>query len=270
MKRWLLLFPILFSSIPVYADNISESEVSCMTDAIVHEAGAEIYAGQVAVANVIKNRSIVSGKTPCNVVHEKHNGRYEFSYLAHRKAMRDRNQIETARNIALDVLNDNEKDVTSGSQFFRQCYHSGRHNGNLKFVKKIGNQCYYKDMNPNDVYADSLLESTSKDTGVPGYREINYSDNYTQIAKVWDIKEEKIRKEKMLNKKDIDNTVAINNNSSLYHDVSLVWSQRDIPSADVTPVIEHTVIEYKPIIKRKLHIQKPDLHKLFPHLHIPD
>lgn len=51
-------------------------------------------------------------------------------------------------------------------------------------------------MNPNDVYADSLLETTSKETGVPGYREINYSNNYTQIAKVWDVKEEKIRKEK--------------------------------------------------------------------------
>ena len=112
--RSLMAILMLISS-SVYADK----DVECMAEAIYHEGRGEPLAGQIAIANVIKNRLNDSRfpKTICKVIRQK----YQFSYLWDGKLNRIKDKVayEKATKIAKKVILDRIPDNTNGALFFR-------------------------------------------------------------------------------------------------------------------------------------------------------
>lgn len=143
--------------------NVSNKDTKCMAEAIVREAGGEPLKGQIAVAHVIRNRSIISGKSPCSVIQEKIGGRYQFSFMLHRKKITNTEQYENAKDIATQVIVSNvNNDITKGSQFFHRCS-SGKTHGSMRFQKKIGNHCFYNSSKLRDIEPDEFITSNVND-----------------------------------------------------------------------------------------------------------
>lgn len=170
---------------------INKSDTKCMAEAIVREAGGEPYNGQLAVAHVIRNRSIIFGKSPCLVVHEKIAGHYQFSFMSHRKKMVDNEQYANAKDIANQVLvSANYDDITKGAQFFHRCK-LGKTHGSMKFTKKIGNHCFYNNSNIKNTYA---IESDEFVASSPDNDTDNFINNQPKIMKKHLVKNKKEKK----------------------------------------------------------------------------
>lgn len=111
----------IFSTMGVHT-SISQSEVDCLTQAIIFESTTESKAGKQGVANVIINRT-KSGDYPttvCKVVSQKS----QFSYYPKRKNSviaiskeEWQNYYESAL-IAVMALNGKLKDNTNGALFY--------------------------------------------------------------------------------------------------------------------------------------------------------
>lgn len=114
----------------------------CLTVTIFHEARGESIEGQKAVANVVINRSLESGKPICHEVKRKH----QFSwYKPHNeKKLFDigYDNFNKYSKIAIEVLF--EDDNTHGSQFFHnpsvKPYWTKRMNKTVTY----GNHTFYK------------------------------------------------------------------------------------------------------------------------------
>lgn len=152
---WRFLLFIISFFIFQTTSHASTADEICVIDAIIHEAGGEIDEGKIGVAYVIKNRSLTTGYSPCYIVHEQHNGQYQFSFMAFKHTLPKKTFLWVkAQNITRQVLHNEIKDITNGAQFFHRCSITFALNSNFKFVKKIGHHCYYKDRKITDKYSD--------------------------------------------------------------------------------------------------------------------
>lgn len=120
--------------------------IECLAEAIYHEARGEPLAGQIAVANVIKNRvNDVKNrfpKTPCKVIKQVIKRKYQFSYYGDGKPnkINDIAAYKAAIKVAKLVWHDSISDNTNGALYFRVCslrlpYH--------KHKKRIGHHIFY-------------------------------------------------------------------------------------------------------------------------------
>lgn len=129
--------------------NIPESEVSCLTQAVIYEATSEPKLGKRAIANVIKNRtkSDIFPKTVCAVIKQKS----QFSFYPTRKATLKVNNEKDFQNylesaiISAMVLSGSIKDNTNGSLFFinPKLTRNVAWTYKLKRTMKIGNHVFY-------------------------------------------------------------------------------------------------------------------------------
>jgi len=130
--------------LPVYIESPSE----CVAQAIKNEAGGEDYAGQVAIAWVIRNR-LESGKfpkSPCKIVYEKRSGECQFTFICFpfKPIDQDKNRGDFY-SIAMMVLYSTYMiDPTDGALYFNN---KPFKNKQFKFIKKIGHHWFYTDAN---------------------------------------------------------------------------------------------------------------------------
>lgn len=136
-------FPSLAAAVaardmPVGAD----SELSCLATAIYFESKGEPLSGQLAVANVIINRS-TSGRFPksiCGVV--KQPGQFSFVRGGSMPAIRSGAQYRTAMAIAQIAMDKQWDNPTPGALYFHARYVSP--GWNRPRVATIGNHIFFK------------------------------------------------------------------------------------------------------------------------------
>lgn len=131
------------------------SEVYCLSLNIYQEARGEPYDGQVAVANVVKNRvnSDYYPNTYCKVVKQRSGRVCQFSWycdgLNDHPVFRSKNSVNAesfteAVGIALQVLAGNIKDNTHGSVYFHADYVKPRWARIKTKTVKYGNHIFYR------------------------------------------------------------------------------------------------------------------------------
>ncbi len=123
---------------PVAAD---ARQVECMAKVVLHEAGAQPGAGQIAVAQVIRAR-VRSGRfaaDACGVVRQR--GQF-FDVDAYQPA-RESAGWKHAVAIATDALTDQGEEVAPGALFFHALA-SARGHGSHQVVAQIGGNVFYR------------------------------------------------------------------------------------------------------------------------------
>ena len=113
--------------------------VTCLALNIYHEARGESIQGMQAVALVTLNRSKVTGKKICQVVHSP----YQFSWTMYKPKATDPVAYKLAEKIAIDVLSGKVSDLTHGSTFYHHINVSPDWRKRFIFRKKIGNHLFY-------------------------------------------------------------------------------------------------------------------------------
>lgn len=132
-----------------FPDNVPQSEVVCMTEAIFFEAKSESRIGKEAVASAILNRTKSDNfpSTVCGVTSQK--GQFQFKRARNRKVFdNDRANAEESALIAIKALKGEVKDRTHGAQYFVNPK-IATHTNWLTGVKKtvtIGRHTFYKDV----------------------------------------------------------------------------------------------------------------------------
>lgn len=127
---------------PVHPKTIQE--LSCMELAIYHEANNQPKSGQLAVANVIVNRTEnkMFPDDICSVVKQKYKGRCEFSFVCVPNWTKVR-VPDHIREMAFDiVVNRKREDNTNGALFFHHI--SLPEWDGLKKVKVIADHIFYR------------------------------------------------------------------------------------------------------------------------------
>lgn len=118
---------------------VSETELACLTRVILYEAGAESRSGQLAVAQVVLNRTR-SGRFPrtiCGVI----NQRGQFASIRSFNAPRG-TRWERAEDIAEAAL-EGERAPGIGSALFFHAAHVRPFSGRTR-VARLGNHVFYR------------------------------------------------------------------------------------------------------------------------------
>lgn len=119
-----------------------QSELTCMANNILHEAGGESELGQKAVAAVTMNR-VLSSKFPntvCAVVYQKG----QFSWVGKKKSRKIPGAIIKIAEMYINSYN-KSLDITHGSTYFNS---SKRSNWKNPKSIKIGGHQFYRDTSP--------------------------------------------------------------------------------------------------------------------------
>ena len=113
--------------------------VTCLALNIYHEARGESIQGMQAVALVTLNRSRITNKTVCEVVHSPK----QFSWTIYKPKATDPIAYKLAETIAIDVIQGKVSDFTAGSTFYHHIsvYPDWRHK--FIFRKRIGSHLFY-------------------------------------------------------------------------------------------------------------------------------
>lgn len=130
--------------------SVDHREIQCMADAIYNEAGFEPDLGKAAVARVIVNRtkSEQFPKSVCGVIHEKHEGVCQFSYVCMGGIKhRDPTAFRVSYQIAVEVLTkDQYRNLVPNALFYHADYVNP--GWRLPRVRQIGRHIFY---NPRDL-----------------------------------------------------------------------------------------------------------------------
>jgi len=125
------LFAIIMSDRAVHADE------NCITEAVYHEARNQPFNGQVAVANVIRNRAKRKHKGVCSVIKERKQFSYRDGYFV--PAMTDKKAVTMAKNAAIASMG---KDLTNGAIFYNTRRLGVRFKGHHPVI--IGSHVFYR------------------------------------------------------------------------------------------------------------------------------
>lgn len=154
MKKLLVvifsLFPMLSHADTKIAEKISQefqSQLMCMARNIYFEAGSESFEGKLAVAQVTMNRSRHPAfpKNICDVVYQKINGIYQFSWVGDAlKEVRNRYAWEESLIVARKALTEHKvHDILYKTRAMYFHNHTVDPGWNLKRIAKIGNHTFY-------------------------------------------------------------------------------------------------------------------------------
>lgn len=141
------ILAILLALLPSKAIHTSEpslpiEEMACLTEAIYFEARGESTAGQVAVANVIRNR-VNEDRWPdtyCGVVHQ--NAQFSYYWDDIPEKFSSPQAKAKAANISINIIVGNLSDNTSGATNFHTI--DIPNPWNLTKLKTIGRHIFYK------------------------------------------------------------------------------------------------------------------------------
>ena len=113
--------------------------ITCLALNIYHEARGEPIEGMQAVALVTLNRSLVTNKSICEVVHSPN----QFSWTIYKPKATDPKAYKLAEKVAIDVLTGKVSDITHGSTFYHNKQVSPYWKRKFVFRKKIGSHYFY-------------------------------------------------------------------------------------------------------------------------------
>ena len=156
MKKLILI--TLFAMLPVVSHQqpISEvqqvsmnlgQQIECMAKNLYYEAAKEPFEGKLAVAQVTMNRanSSLFPKTVCEVVYQKVNNTYQFSWVGEKvKGITDKYAWEECMIVARKALTEHKLHDTI-YKTKAMYYHNTTVNPawKLRYVAKIGNHLFY-------------------------------------------------------------------------------------------------------------------------------
>lgn len=144
---WVSLITLVFVSNLTYA---KESDVMCLAKNIYYEAGAEIYSGKLAVAQVVMNRvdHPKFPKTVCGVIHQRTATTCQFSWICDKPKSIDKqskNWQESVKVAKLFLTNDYSYDTLDDDVLFFHTVSSPytwvKH---YQKVTTIGNHIFYR------------------------------------------------------------------------------------------------------------------------------
>ena len=113
--------------------------VTCLALNIYHEARGEPIKGMQAVALVTLNRSIVTNKPICEVVHSPK----QFSWTMYKPKASDPVAYKLAEKIAIDTLTGKVSDFTAGATFYHSVSVSPSWRNKFILRQKIGRHYFY-------------------------------------------------------------------------------------------------------------------------------
>lgn len=118
-------------------------DTSCLAQVIYDEARGEPFKGQLAVANVVKNRADSWGRSVCGVVYHKRGRICQFSGMCSKKAKPVKREFYE---LAYRILNNEFNDVTKGATYFHATYVAPNWARHSEFRKttKIGKHVFYR------------------------------------------------------------------------------------------------------------------------------
>jgi spore germination cell wall hydrolase CwlJ-like protein len=122
-------------------------QLLCMARNIYYEAGREPYEGKLAVAQVVNNRvnSSKFPKTICEVVYQKINNTYQFSWVGENVSAQMNKYVweESLMVAKKSMTNSNIHELLSKTKAMYFHAVSVSPDWNLKRVTKIGNHIFY-------------------------------------------------------------------------------------------------------------------------------
>ena len=154
LKYIVLTILILFSS-TVYAEE--KDELKCLVEAVYHEARSESFVGQLAVANVIIERTTLQQypDTICGVVHAGHRwkgniikNRCAFSYFCDGKKewkTIDKKALDEAYTVSHLALEGVAVMSTLGATHYHASYVFPDWSVNMLRLEQIGTHIFYLD-----------------------------------------------------------------------------------------------------------------------------
>lgn len=122
------------------------TSILCIASAVYHESRGESERGQLMVAHVVINRSLLMGKSPCEVVSQK--GQFSW-YTPGKLKIKDQTNKNKAIAIAYKALI--TKDFTAGATYFHNTSVKPYWTKHVKRVMKIGNHVAYRENNYNSI-----------------------------------------------------------------------------------------------------------------------
>lgn len=127
-------YTIMLMLFAAFMASRAESGEECLAEAIYHEGRNQPFHGQIAIANVIKNRAKRKNKTVCEIIREPK----QFSY-------RDRGvpdiDDESAYELALKAASV-EQDLTGGAVFYNTIRQGVKWGGHHPI--RIGDHVFYR------------------------------------------------------------------------------------------------------------------------------
>jgi len=153
--RFIIILGMIFFSSIAYAEE--DKELKCLVEAVYHEARSESFTGQLAVANVIIERSNLSKfpNTICKVVHA---GKYSkgtivrnkcaFSYYCDGKkewSSVEKEALNTAYHVSSLALDGVTLLSTLGATHYHASYVSPSWANNMERLEQIGTHIFYVD-----------------------------------------------------------------------------------------------------------------------------
>lgn len=122
-----------------------QRQIKCLAENSYHEARGEPRLGQIAVSNVVLNRTEDPRfpSDPCSVIKQRNKRGCQFTWVCQGKKIRNwdvyREQLELAREV---YLSDN--DITNGAQFYHAAYVSPSWSRVFTRTKRIGLHIFYR------------------------------------------------------------------------------------------------------------------------------
>jgi len=120
---------------------VVSTDIKCLTEAIYFEARGEEVSGQIAVANVVKNRTKSYNKTYCDVVHQK--GQFSYYWDKISNKYKDKAAFMQARTLARSLIENKIPDNTNGAVFFKKKGVRSAAFKKLKHTMRLGNHDFY-------------------------------------------------------------------------------------------------------------------------------
>ena len=119
----------------------STAEFKCMVDNLYHEARGEGMLGLAAVASVVMNRAMATGKDVCDVVYKYK----QFSWTQKPKPIASKDNLHNIFVVAGKALSGQLTDVTQGATHYHATHVKPKWAKAMRKVVIINNHIFYKE-----------------------------------------------------------------------------------------------------------------------------
>lgn len=144
--KYLLFFILSLFTVSAAHAKSPEQQIKCLATNMYYEARGEGIKGMTAVGHVVMNR-VESGKfpsTPCSVIYQKRRSVCQFSWVCGRKSAFNREQYDTALELARKIYSGNSIDITRGALYFHAKYVRPQWSKVFTRTARIGNHIFYR------------------------------------------------------------------------------------------------------------------------------
>jgi len=137
IKQLIFIFIMGLFAIIMSDRAAAHADENCMIEAVYHEARGESFIGQIAVANVIRNRAKRKHKGVCSIIKERKQFSYRDGFFV--TTMSDKKAVTMAKNATIASMG---KDLTNGAVFYNTKRLGVRFKGHHPVI--IGSHVFYR------------------------------------------------------------------------------------------------------------------------------